>query len=177
MKKFTHILWMRLLVITVLFGLITSCEIGSDGYDGRSYLALSYTLDEPDYIDAGTSSVPAIFYWNEYYRVQAGFYTFYYDGYYSEGFRVLDYAWEVDYEIYYLEGESGAYGYNGEDAPDAYFTIECNPFGPYVYEDYYKTAEIRDASVSEADAEKIVLLKEANRMGIKITYRKVDKRN
>ena len=156
---------------------LTSCEtVGYDGLDGRSYLALTYTGDEPDYIDAGTGSIPEYFYWDEYYRARPGFYTMYYDGVFYKGFSLREYAWELDYEIYFLEGEPGGYGYNGSDAPDTYFTIECNPYGPYYYEDSYKASLAEGTKVLSESEDKIVVEKTKGQYGMKVTYSKVEKR-
>lgn len=164
-----------LLSLSLMF--FTSCEdIGYDGRDGRAYLSLTYSQDEPDYIDAGTGSVPEYFYWDEYYRAGTGFFTMYYDGVFSKGFSHHEYAWELDYEIYYLEGEPGGFGYDGEDAPDTYFTIECNPFGPFYYEDYSKSSLATDTKIVSSNDEKIIIRKEKGSYGMEVTYRKVAKR-
>ncbi|MDZ7777749.1 MAG: hypothetical protein U5L09_20100 [Bacteroidales bacterium] len=150
--------------------------MGYDGYDGRSYLALTYAVDEPEYVDAGTGSIPEYFYWDEYYRARPGFFTMYYDGVFRRGYSVEEYAWEIDYEVYYLEGEPGGYGYNGSDAPDTYFTIECNPQGPYYYEEHLKTGLPEGVKILSESKERIELVKEQETMGMRVTYRRVAKR-
>lgn len=169
--------WSRMLFVIVPMIFITACETtGYDGRDGRSYLALTYAVDEPDYVDAGTGSIPEYFYWDEYYRARTGFYTMYYDGYYRHGSTIEEYAWEIDYEIYYLEGEQGGHGYHGSDAPDMYFTVECHPYGPYYYEEELKMSLPEGVRIVSENSEQIELVQEKETMGIKVTYRRVEKR-
>lgn len=166
-----------LMIIVVVF-LFSSCTmVGDDGDDGRAYLALSYSIDEPDYVDVGTSSVPEIFFWDECYRVHPGVYTLYYDGVRFAHGDIIDYAWEIDYEIYILRGENGGIGYNGDDGDDMYFTLECNPFGPTVYEESYsKSSTVNGMNIISVSDDEIVMQKEKDGFGIRITYRKVEKR-
>ena len=160
-----------LLVVTFL---MSSCEErGYDGRDGRAYLALAYSMDEPDYIDAGTASVPRHFYWDEYYRSAPGYYTMYYDGIFYDGISVTEYAWEVDYEVYIYEGEPGGIGYNGADAPDTYFSVECNPYGPYVYDENRKASLPMNVKLIKKTDKQIVIEKSKNQFGLRITYKKV----
>lgn len=132
-----------------------------------AYLALTWSEDEPEYIDAGTAAIPEVFYWNDYYHVHPGFYTLYYDGIYNDGYDYVDYAWEVDYEIYTN---------NGVYSDDNYFTVDLNPYGPYVYEDYKSTTANISFKVLEKNESKIVILKEMKEYSLKITYKKVERR-
>ncbi|MEA3505837.1 MAG: hypothetical protein U9R32_11705 [Bacteroidota bacterium] len=176
-SKARYRLFSMIFIFVVATTFFSSCVIGDDGADGRAYLALSYQIDKPDFVDAGTSSIPEVFFWDEYYRVVSGFYTFYYDGVYFSHGGFIEYAWEVNYEIYVLRGEDGGVGYNGDDAPDMYFNIECNPYGPSVYEEEdYKTSVVNDMKIISATKDEIVLQQEKNGFGVKVTYKKVEKR-
>lgn len=127
----------------LMFGLF-SCEYyGMDGRPGRSYLALNWEVSEPYYIEAGNKYIPEVFYWGEYYRVPSGIYLLYYEGEYHNGRRWIDYAWEVEYEIWENSGEYGRpNGIDGFDGADVDFEIICSPDGPAVYyEEFYKSAD------------------------------------
>lgn len=168
--------WQKWLMIVALSTLLGACTEGFDGRDGRAYLALTYSVDEPEYIDAGTGDIPEYFYWDEYYRVAPGYYTLYYDGFYDNGHSVTDYAWEVDYDVYVYEGEPGGPGYHGADAPDSYFWVECNPFGPFVFDENRKSTLPEGVKLLVKKEDSIVIEKKTNGFGLRATYRKVEPR-
>merc|ERR1711916_249908 len=143
---------------------------------GRAYLAFTWTEHEPEYFDPGTYAIPDVFYWDEYYRISPGLYTMYYDGAYYDRGNLIEYAWELDYEIYITPGERGTPHYIGRDGVDNYFTLECNPYGPWMYQDF-KSSEITPGlKVKEVSEEKIVIEKEMSNYTLKVTYKKVEKR-
>ena len=147
-----------------------------DGAPGRAYLAFTWTEHEPEYFDPGTYAIPDVFYWDEYYRISPGLYTMYYDGAYYDRGNLIEYAWELDYEIYITPGERGTPHYIGRDGVDNYFTLECNPYGPWMYQDF-KSSEITPGlKVKEVSEEKIVIEKEMSNYTLKVTYKKVEKR-
>lgn len=171
---------LAILAVLSLTLFLTSCykePWGSDGRTGRAYLALTWVEAEPDYLDAGTSAIPEYFYWDEYYRIISGYYNFYYEGDVWTGNRWAFYSWEIDYEIWTNAGEPEGFYYNGRDGADSYFTIECSPYGPYVSE-YYKGAVIeKDYEVIEDTGDIIIIEKEKEEFTIRVTYKKVEKRN
>ena len=176
-KKF---IW--LLSITLGF-ILSSCEIDHYGYDGRpgrAYLSLSWDVQEPDYLDVGTSSIPTVFYWDEFYRAYPGVFLLYYDGSIWNGRRWISYAWEMEYEIWQVPGEPGGYHYNGADGPDSYFTLVCSPFGPDIYDEYiyYKKNEEKvDVDEKfESVNESGEISKTFKGFGVKIKYRKIEPR-
>lgn len=169
-----------LIILSAGMLLLSSCyeEIpwrGSDGRPGTAYLALTWIDDEPSYINAGTASIPGYFYWDEYYRATPGYYTLYYEGDIRMGNNWSSYAWEIEYEIWRMEGEKGDLYYHGRDGEDTYFTLECSPFGPMVYEDFKNTAV--DYEVLQQSPDEVTILKSKNDFKLKITYRKAEKRN
>ncbi len=171
----------RLQSITIVLFIVslTSCGkawIGTDGRPGDAYLALTWYEAEPTYIDAGTNAIPYVFYWDEYYLIQPGFYTLYYEGEVWTGLYWAAYAWDVTYEIWEIEGEQGDWYYHGEDGPDNYFTIECNPYGPYVGSSYKSTAISDKYELVEETENKVVVLQEREGVKMKITYKKVEPR-
>lgn len=169
----------KILFAGILLLMLASCEKdywGYDGFDGRAYLALSWTDSEPIYIEPGTNAIPSLFYWDEYYRINPGIYTMYYDGEFWDGYDWVEYAWEVDYEIWINFGEEGGLFYDGLDGADNYFVVECNPFGPDVYLDLKSKTINSDYEVLESSANKTSLLMEKEYFSMKVTYRKVEKR-
>ncbi|MEN8225870.1 MAG: hypothetical protein ABFS05_10995 [Bacteroidota bacterium] len=172
------IYWVYLLLITLF---ITSCYVepwyGRDGRLGNAYLAISWVDAEPQYLDAGTSIIPAVFEYGRFYRAWPGFFTMYYDGRFWNGQAYAFYAWEVDYEIWTVAGEPGGVYYDGADGSDNYFTVECSPYGPWVYGPGYKSAALPDGyDLVENTDEKIIITKEGSTFGITLTYKKVDPR-
>lgn len=156
------------IVLIALFGL-SACNENYwviEDRPSRAYLALTWSQDEPDYIDAGTGAIPEVFYWNDYYRIQPGIYSLYYDGIFNDGYDYIEYAWEVEYEIYTNQDF-----YND----DYYFTIDMNPYGPYVYEEY-KSTPVSKFKVLEQSESRIVILKEQKAFSLKISYTKTSKK-
>lgn len=166
----------------LILGLLTlsACHkeyIIIDGAPGRAYLALIWTEIEPDYIDPGTFAIPDIFYWDEYYRIAPGFYTMYYDGAYYDRGDFIEYAWEIDYEVFENPGELGGINYIGRNGEDNYFTLECNPYGPWMYHDFKSASIDSNSSIKELSSDKIIIEKQQENFTIKITYKKVIKRD
>ena len=159
---------------------LTSCEKAWHGRDGRAgdaYIALQWYEAEPTYVDAGTSAIPQVFYWEEYYRINPGFYQLYYEGRIWAGNGFATYAWEVTYEIWEVAGERGDWYYNGEDGPDNFFTIECNPYGPYVG-NAYKQVDLEEKwEVLEKSESKLIILKKSDGLQMKVTYDKISPKN
>ena len=172
--------WLFYLALATLF--LSSCYTepwhGYNGQPGNAFLALNWVDAKPEYMDAGTGDIPPMFHYGTYYKAWPGFYTIYYDGSFWNGQANVFYAWEVDYEIWQTAGEPGGMYYNGANGPDNYFSVECSPYGPWVYGPGYKTAELPDGfELKEESDEKIIIEKAGADFGITITYRKVSPRN
>jgi hypothetical protein len=166
------------LALIALFNL-SSCYEGRPGRDGQAYIALTWLDDEPSYIDPGTSSIPAYFQWGRFYRATPGIYNLYYEGQIPVAYGVAHYAWEMDYELYEIAGERPCMYIDGEDGPDTYFTLECSPFGPYYMDEteFKSAVEKEGYALIEASEDEIVLQKESDAYGIRISVRKVNPRN
>lgn len=172
--------WLFFLALATLF--LSSCYTepwyGHNGQPGNAFLALNWVDARPEYLDAGTGDIPPKFYYGTYYKAWPGFYTLYYDGSFWNGQANVFYAWEVDYEIWETAGEPGSMYYNGANGPDNYFSVECSPYGPWVYGPGYKTDELTDGfELKEESDEKIIIEKAGADFGITVTYRKVSPRN
>jgi hypothetical protein len=164
-----------ILLITLF---ISSCHVepwyGRDGRPGNAFLAITWIDAQPAYIDAGTGDIPPVFEYGRFYHAWPGYYTMYYDGRFWNGQAHVLYAWEVDYEIWVVNGEPGGLYYNGADGVDNHFTVECSPFGPWVYGPGYKSAALPDGyELMEDTPDKIVVKKEGTDYGITLTYKKV----
>ena len=83
-----------------------------------------------------------------------------------------NYGWEVIYEIWEIPGEQGDWYYHGQDGPDIFFTIECNPFGPYIGNSYKDAEEEKDFEVLSDEPDVITIRKEAAGMELIIKYQK-----
>jgi hypothetical protein len=164
-----------LLLITLLLGsCYTEPWYGLDGRNGRAFLSLTWIDAKPEYLDAGTGDIPPVFEYGRYYRAWPGFYTMYYEGRYWNGQGYPFYAWEVSYEIWEKRGEPGGLYHSGADGPDNYFTIECSPYGPWIYGPGYKSGKLPEGyQLKESNDETIVIEKEDSHFGITVSYRKV----
>lgn len=173
--------FLPLLLILAALLLPAACEKGDDGWPGRAYVALSWYGHEPEFIEIENEYIPSVFYWDEFYRVAPGLYWVYYEGSYRRGGRDYAYAWELDYEVWENPGERGRPFKDGEDGPDAYFTVELTPEGPEIYHEdasYRKSAE--DGNTPEIisnSGEEIILEKQDGNFSIRIRYRKTESRN
>jgi len=110
------------IIFFVLFGFSSCTEdywIIESPQPSNAYIALTWSEDEPDYIDAG----------------------------------------------------NGAYN------DDNYFSIDLNPYGPYVDLDYKSSATNSNFNVLETSDSKIVILKQEEEYSLKVTYRKIERRN
>lgn len=164
--------------IPLMMLFMSSCEVnyyGTPGRDGRAFLAITWDYVEPEYLDAGTGAIPRVFEWGRFYQTNSGIYTLYYEGHVQNGMQLSSYAWETDYEIWRNPGEAPGTYYDGADGADNYFTLECSPYGPYVYRDNYKTTEInKKYTLLEESENKIVVLQKNKQFSMKITYKKVE---
>lgn len=165
------------LSLVILILLLSSCYkepwYGRDGAAGNAYLSITWADAQPEYLDAGTGDIPPVFEYGRYYLARPGFYTMYYEGRYWNGQALAFYAWEVDYEVWAVAGERGGLYYNGARGADNYFTIECSPYGPWVYGPGYKTAQLPEGfELIEESEEKITISKESSSFGITISYKK-----
>lgn len=155
-------------------------DYGYDGLPGDAYVALSWSRDEPEFIEAGTNAIPEIFYWDEFYYIRPGWYVLYYEGEFYNGYDWEFYGWEVEYEIWINEGEPGGYGYDGRNGADNYFTIDLNPRGPYVYSEIgYKSTDSNSEILPERyslqeESEDLIVVKQVNeKYTMQLTYKKV----
>ncbi len=162
--------------------LLSSCYIEVDsepiGYDGRpgdAYLSLEWEYSQPLYLDAGTSDIPAHFYYGEFYLTRPGWYELYYDGEYWDGYGMAWYAWEIEYEIWRNYGTQGGPGYNGVDGRDSYLTIILSPFGPFT-DRWHKSLTTSTYKTIEESEDRIVVEQSTEEYSMKITYKKVPKR-
>ena len=170
----------RMLLSVLLIVSLASCEKawhGTDGRPGDAYLALTWQIEEPTYIDAGTGAIPYRFYYGDYYRINPGYYSRYYEGVVWTGQYWGSYAWEVEYEIWEVAGERGDWYYNGQDGPDNFFDIEMSPYGPYVYSSYKSGETDSKYEIVEASDEKIIMVQKGDGMSLKATFKKVEPRN
>jgi hypothetical protein len=170
MKTLTLTLTSFAFLITLL---TTSCEKYSDGIPGKSFMSLSWSTDEPDYIETGNSSFPQSFYYDDYYETRPGYYTLYYEGKVWNGYSFAKYAWEIDYEIWVNPGEISHGNYNGLDGADNYFNIDLSPYGPYSSMDNYRKSADYKETIKEISPGIFQIIKNSNGCNIKITYKNV----
>jgi hypothetical protein len=171
----------NLFILIAAILLLNSCEKGYDGWPGKAFVGFIWIDDEPAYIEFENEYIPSMFYWDEYYRVAPGLYYVYYEGEHFIGNQLYEYAWELEYEVYEIEGERGRpFRRDGTDGPDTYFTIECSPHGPELYfEEFYKekSADIKgEAEVIINNGEEIIIEKTENNFGLRLRYKKTEPR-
>jgi hypothetical protein len=166
------------LMLPFLFLLILSCQKGDEPYPGMAFVALAWEVTEPEYLEMENPFIPPVFYWDWFYRIDPGVYYIYYEGRHRVGGKINPFAWELEYEIWEYEGKRGRhYWQDGENGPDAYFTIVCSPFGPEVYHEKYTPEKslLPDERILPAPGtEKEIILEEfAHSFGIRLRYRQV----
>ena len=166
----------KILLAVLLLLSFSSCQkawYGQDGRPGNAYLSLAWQVSEPTYLDVGTHAIPSVFYWGDFYQISPGYYDVYYEGSVWNGMFWANYAWEVMYEIRVIPGERGDWYYNGVDGPDNYFSIECNPGGPFIRSDY-KSAELDEKyNLLEESENEIIIKQKGEGVDLIITYKKV----
>ena len=166
-------------LIVFILTLLSSCEddyYGRDGRPGRAYLSLSWSNEIPEYIDASTSDIPPTFKWGDNYRTSPGNYVLYYEGSVWNGFGFTSYAYDVEYEIIENPGKEGQpYNIDGRDGKNTYLTIECSPYGPYLFSNKRGTVSKNYEIINNNDDSTEVVQKGEN-FSIKIIYRKANPR-
>lgn len=155
----------------------TSCEKYHDGQPGRAFISLSWSNDEPDYIETGNSSIPVSFFYDDYYETNTGFYTLYYEGKVWNGTSYSKYAWEVDYEIWINPGEVSDGRSDGLDGLDNFFNIDLSPFGPYTSSYSARKSNTIKNNIKEIKPGVFQILQQSNEYHLKITYRNVTLKN
>lgn len=175
-KKASRIYKLGLIISTAALLIMTSCYKepirGLDGRPGNAFLAVTWVDGKPDFINSGNSAIPTVFDYGRFYLSYPGYYTFYYEGRLWNGYASALYAWEIEYEIWIHRGQPGGYGYNGADGPDNFFTMECSPYGPYIYLGTYKS-DSTGARIIERSEEAGEMELKGETHTIKMTYRKV----
>ena len=171
----------RKIIAVLLLLSLTACNkhawYGRDGRPGDAFLSLTWQVEEPTYIDAGTGAIPPVFHWGNFYKIQPGYYDLYYEGSVWTGTHWANYAWEVVYEIWEVPGENGDWYYHGADGPDNYFTIECSPYGPYVQSPYKSTEPDSKYELIEENESEVIVVQKGDGINLKITYKKAEFKN
>ena len=164
------------LVILIISSCVKEPWYGRDGKPGDTYISLTWQVEEPTYVDAGTHAIPPLFYYGEYYRINPGYYELYYEGRVWNGMSYAYYAWEVEYQIRALAGEPGDWYYNGSDGPDNFFRIEMSPYGPYISNDYKSVNADENSIVVSDNGDTIVIKQVLEGMEMVATYKSVERR-
>lgn len=176
-KSYFYTLSGKILLMFAVMLLSGSCEKGYDGEPGMAFVSFIWTQDEPDYVENDNEFIPVTFVWDWYYPAAPGLYHTYYEGVHSSGGQLYEYAWELEYEVWENPGTSGRLFEDGENGPDAYFTVECNPYGPDTY--YEEAYPEKSASGNESNdtlinnGDEIVIEKSDKNFNMRLTYKKV----
>ncbi len=175
----TRINYARLsFLLLIPLSLLFSCEKGDDPFPGLAFVAVSWTVVQPEYIEMDNPFMPEVFYWDWFYRVDPGVYYVYYEGNHRVGGKINPYAWELEYEIWEYEGKRARYFWqDDENGPDAYFTIVCTPFGPEVFheKDYPEKTTYADGQVIPVPGteNEIIIEELSHNFGFRLRYRQV----
>jgi len=118
-KSFLTVILMGSIVSSMFF---TSC--GSDGKDGKSYVAISYESPMPDTYTDDNNDVPYGFTWGANYLTESGkFVNFEYEYYNYNGSNI---KWVGYYTLAYAgDGEDAGMFSDGEDGKNAYTKMYC----------------------------------------------------
>lgn len=172
-----HRLFWVAILLTLPFS-FSSCEKGEYGQPGYAFVAFTWVDAEPDYIEIANDFIPAVFYWNWFYRVDPGIYSVYYEGKHNR----RSYAWELEYEVWENEGKRAKYVWvEPTDGPDAYFTIELSPFGPEVIYEEVKVEKQGYVDDSESHflefGQKVILEMHHEGYNLRLRYQRVEPRH
>jgi hypothetical protein len=170
--KITKLLLAIFVFIITLF--TTSCEKYQDGVAGRVFMSVSWSNDEPDYIETGNSNFPTSFFYDDYYETTPGIYTIYYEGVFWNGSANAKYSWEVDYELWISPGESARSTRDGLNGLDNYFNIDLSPYGPYTSMTNKRMSN-NESNIEVLEPGVYRIIKKSNEYNIKITYKNVTK--
>ncbi len=179
MWRSRHICYLKVpVLVLVLLLTIQSCEKGEFGEPGLAFVAFTWVDSEPDYIEIANDFIPAVFYWDWYYRVDPGVYSIYYEGTRRVSGGLQAYAWELEYEVWENPAKQARYRWDeAPNAPDAYFTIELSPSGPKVYhEDIYPDKSSPDTGLNLTIPEvgtSIIVEKANHNYNLRLTYKRV----
>ena len=148
---------------------------GPDGLPGFAFLSVDWTGDKPDFISTNNGAIPTYFQYGAFYQSHPGFFNLYYEGAFYDGPDFIEYFWDVDFEVWINAGYPGQPGnIPGANGLDSYLTMVCNPFGPFE-ERMNKTMpeSMEGFEILSKTDDEIVIKKENEFAGIKITYTKV----
>jgi hypothetical protein len=156
----------------------SSCEKGELGQPGYAFVAFAWVDAEPDYIEIANEFIPAVFYWDWFYRVDPGLYAVYYEVKHNR----RAYAWELEYEVWENPGKRAKYVWlEPTDGPDAYFTIELSPYGPEVI--YEEVKVEKQGFIDDSDnyhteiGQEVILEKQHEDYNLHLRYKRVEPRN
>lgn len=147
MKNLLYILVASLLIMQ---SCIIEAPVGRDGLDGNAFFSMNYGEKEPYFVDAG-GVIPDNFYWDSYYKTYSGYYTVYYEyEYFTNMGRIIE-PWEIEVEVFNIQGEPADHNYDGQDGNDVYFDLILFPDGAYdfTHNIAYNKSEHTLSSVSE----------------------------
>ncbi len=111
--------------------IIPPCNNGPSGYNGSSFLGLDYWTVEPSYIWGNNTAIPSYFHYGLNYLSNPGTFYLYYEGSYIDGCCLVQYYWDVEYNVWYHPGSvGGPCGQPGVNGADSFLTIWMDPLGP-----------------------------------------------
>lgn len=149
-------------IIYLLPLILMAC--GKDGEPGDTYVRFTWTGNQPYIFSTNNPAIPIVFYYGVDYITQPGTYSLYYETFYG-----VNYWWSVNYTLTYKDGEKGGIFKDGDDGEDSYFSINCDPYGPYIYQ--VKSQQIENDELFEMDeANNISISKEINGQILRVDY-------
>lgn len=148
------------------------CGGGPYGLDGQAFIALDYSSVEPSYIWGNNGRIPSHFAYGQYYLSNPGTYDLYYEGSFLDGCCVVDYYWDISYDLWYHPGTAGGpCGQPGMDGADSFLTIFMDPDGPGISRINKKADE--NFQILERTEETVVTQEKRGEFTLKVTYTKL----
>ena len=153
------------------------CNYGVDGYAGNAFFGLEWDVVQPAYVWTNNTAIPPVFRYGDYYQSGTGTFQLYYEGEFRDGCCIVDYFWEVDFDVWRNPGSAGGCGFNGQNGVDSWLMLICGPNGPVDLRTN-KTSSASDKGtemniLSDTGSEIIVEFKTGD-VTVQATYTKLD---
>lgn len=150
-----------------------ACTYGPNGVPGPAYFGLDWAGHVPDYVWTNNDAIPPVFRYGDYYNSLPGKYKLYYEGEFLDGCCVVNYQWDVLFDVWVNAGAAGGCGYVGADGLPSYLMLIMGPEGPGEHRVNKMAQEgVTVETISKTDDEIIMHVTKGD-INVRITYTKL----
>ncbi|MEM7037399.1 MAG: hypothetical protein AAF570_10500, partial [Bacteroidota bacterium] len=149
------------------------CSYGPDGVPGPAFFGLDWAAATPDYVWTNNQAIPQVFKYGTYYNSLPGSFQLYYEGAVMDGCCLVEYYWEVDFQVWINGGTTGGCGYAGIDGLPSYLMMQMGPNGPgEIRTNKMAKDGVTMEIVQDLPEEKVLLFTKGD-INVKMTYKKL----